>query len=498
MSLVRPTDPVPVDDLGRTHFIGLGGAGMSGIARVLLQSGVEVSGSDARDSDTLRELEELGARVHVGHAAEHLGDAETVVVSSAVRESNPELAEAGRRALRILPRAAALGALLLGREGIAVAGTHGKTTTTSMVTVVLQHVGAEPGYVIGGRLVTTGLSADAGIKSPIAVEADESDGSFLMLSPKIAVVTNVEADHLDNYSGIEEIHANFDAFVDRVERTLIVGIDDEGARRVARVARERGKKVLTYGEAPEADYRITRIRPRGFSTEFTIATAEGEVQGTVAVPGRHNVLNAAAAVAVADELGHDLEVAVEGIADFGGAARRFEPKGAAGGVGVYDSYAHHPTELDADLRATRGALASFAEEAREAGEEQEPGRIIAVFQPHLFSRTRIFAEEFGAALTLADEAVVLEIYAAREDPEPGVTAELITSKVGHDRVHYVPDRADAVRLVAELARPGDIVLTMGAGDVTELGPLIVDRLAEAADVEEVARSLGHGGGRDED
>ncbi|MDT0327242.1 UDP-N-acetylmuramate--L-alanine ligase [Nocardiopsis lambiniae] len=498
MTLVRPTAPIPVDELGRTHFIGLGGAGMSGIARVLLQSGVEVSGSDARDSDTLRDLEEMGARAHVGHAAENLGAAETVVVSSAVRENNPELAEARRRGLRVLPRAAALGALLLGREGIAIAGTHGKTTTTSMVTVVLQHLGVDPGYVIGGKLVTTGLGADAGIGGPIAVEADESDGSFLMLSPKIAVVTNVEADHLDNYSGIEEIHANFASFVDRVERTLIVGIDDEGARRVARTARERGKKVLTYGETADADYRITRIRPRGFTTEFTLATADGgEIEGSVAVPGRHNVLNAVAAIAVADELGHDLEVAVEGIADFGGAARRFEAKGAAGGVGVYDSYAHHPTELEADLRATRGALESFAEQAREAGEEQPEGRIIAVFQPHLYSRTRIFADEFGAALTLADEVVVLGIYAAREDPEPGVTAELITSRVGHDRVHHTPDRADAVRLAADLARPGDIVLTMGAGDITELGPLIVDRLAEVADVEEMAESLGRGGrGRD--
>jgi UDP-N-acetylmuramate--alanine ligase len=482
MSLVRPTEPVPVDKLGRTHFIGLGGAGMSGIARVLLQSGVEVSGSDARDSDTLRELEQMGADVHVGHAADNLGTAETLVVSSAIREDNPELVEARRRGLRVLPRAAALGALLLGREGVAVSGTHGKTTTTSMVAVVLQHVGADPGYVIGGKLVTTGLGADAGIGEVIAVEADESDGSFLMLSPKIAVVTNVEADHLDNYSGIEEIHANFASFVDRVERTLVVGVDDPGARRVAELARERGKRVLTYGEAEDADYRVTRVRARGFTTEFTIRTANGEpVDGQLAVPGRHNVLNAAAAVAVADELGHDLEVAVEGIADFAGAARRFEPKGEAGGVAVYDSYAHHPTEIEADLRATRAALESLAEEAREDGREHAGGRVVALFQPHLYSRTRIFAEEFAAALSLADEVVVTEVYAAREDPEPGVTAELITSRVAHDRVWYVPGRDDAVLRVAELVGPGDIVLTMGAGDVTELGPRIVEALAQRAD-----------------
>ncbi|WP_017572708.1 UDP-N-acetylmuramate--L-alanine ligase [Nocardiopsis halotolerans] len=478
MSLVRPTEPVPVDKLGRTHFIGLGGAGMSGIARVLLQSGVEVSGSDARDSDTLRALEEMGADVHVGHAAENLGTAETLVVSSAIREDNPELAEARRRGLRVLPRAAALGALLLGREGVAVSGTHGKTTTTSMVAVVLQHLGIDPGYVIGGNLVTTGLGADAGVGEVIAVEADESDGSFLMLSPKIAVVTNVEADHLDNYSGIEEIHANFASFVDRVERTLIVGVDDPGARRVAELARERGRKVLTYGEAEDADYRITRVRARGFTTEFTIRTAQGEpVDGHLAVPGRHNVLNAAAAVAVADELGHDLDVAVEGIADFAGASRRFESKGEAAGVAVYDSYAHHPTEIEADLHATRAVLESLAEQAEETGQEHPGGRIVALFQPHLYSRTRIFAEEFAAALSLADEVVVTEVYAAREDPEPGVTGELITSRVAHDRVAYVPGRDEAVRRVVDLVRPGDIVLTMGAGDVTELGPRIVDAIA---------------------
>ena len=479
MSLVRQTEPVPVDKLGRTHFIGLGGAGMSGIARVLLQSGVEVSGSDARDSDTLRELELMGARVHVGHASENLGPADTLVVSSAIREDNPELVEARRRGIRILPRAAALGALLLNREGVAVSGTHGKTTTTSMVTVVLQHLGAEPGYVIGGKLVTTGLGADAGVGDAIAVEADESDGSFLMLSPKIAVVTNVEADHLDNYSGLDEIHDNFANFVDRVERTLIVGVDDPGARKVAELARERGKRVLTYGEAADADYRITRIRARGFTTEFTLQTVDGDpIDGTVAVPGLHNVLNAAAAVAVADQLGHDLDVAVEGIADFAGAARRFELKGQGDGVGVYDSYAHHPTEIDADLRATRAALASFSEDT----EDDVPlGRVVALFQPHLYSRTRIFAEEFAAALSLADEVVVMEVFAAREDPEPGVTGELITSKVSHERVRYVPGREEAVRTVVELARPGDIVLTMGAGDVTELGPHVVAALSERAE-----------------
>ncbi len=257
---------------------------------------------------------------------------------------------------------------------------------------------------------------------------------------------------------------------------------------MAELARERGKKVLTYGEDENADYRITRVRARGFTTEFTLRTAGGEpIDGTVAVPGRHNVLNAAAAVAVADELGHDLDVAVEGIADFAGAARRFELKGEGNGVGVYDSYAHHPTEIEADLRATRAALESFT---RDSEEDIPLGRVVALFQPHLYSRTRIFAEEFAAALSLADEVVVMEVYAAREDPEPGVTGELITSKVSHGRVWYVSGREEAVRRAAALAHPGDIVLTMGAGDVTELGPRIVAALAEAAEGDGTGREQG--------
>ncbi|EOR71842.1 UDP-N-acetylmuramate--L-alanine ligase [Thermobifida fusca] len=471
MSLVEPTEPVEVDKLGRVHFIGMGGAGMSGIARVLLQRGVEVSGSDARDSALLRELEELGATVHVGHAAEHVGDADTVVVSSAIRDTNPELVEARARNLRILPRAAALGALLLGRYGVAVAGTHGKTTTTSMITVVLQHLGAMPGYVIGGQLVTTGLGADAGADDIIVVEADESDGSFLMLSPRVAVITNVEADHLDNYGDLEEIHDKFAAFIGRVSETVVVGVDDPGARRVAEVARQRGLKVLTYGEADTADYRVRDITVDGFTTMFTIDPPTGDpVHCTLPLPGRHNTLNAAAAVAVADTIGYDPEVAVEGLAEFAGAARRFEFKGEANGVSVYDSYAHHPTEIAADLDAARAALDSQAAKGGKAG------RIVVLFQPHLYSRTRIFAEEFAAALTKADEVVVLGIYAAREDPEPGVTAELITERIGHDRVYYRPDRDAAVECVVSVAQPGDIVLTMGAGDVTELGPRIVEAL----------------------
>ncbi|MDT0301154.1 UDP-N-acetylmuramate--L-alanine ligase [Streptomonospora wellingtoniae] len=470
MSLVPPAEPVPVDKLGRVHFIGIGGVGMSGIARVLLQLGVEVTGSDAKDGPLLHELAALGATTRVGHDAANVGTADTVVVTSAVREDNPELAEARGRGLRVVPRAAALGSLLLGRRGVAVAGTHGKTTTTSMLTVVLQHAGADPGYVIGGALVDTGTGADAGAGETVVAEADESDGSFLMLSPEIAVVTNVEADHLDNYGGLDEIHANFAAFAERVADTLVVGADDPGARRVAAIARDLGKRVVTYGESTDCDYRVAGVSADGFRTSFTLSVPGGEpLRAELAVPGRHNVLNAAAAVAAAAVLGHDPEVAVAGLAGFTGAARRFELKGEAGGVAVYDSYAHHPTEIEADLHAARAALDTRAGDA-------PPGRVVAVFQPHLYSRTRIFADEFAAALSLADEVVVLAVYAAREDPEPGVSSELITRGITRG-VAYEPDRADAVARAAAAAQPGDIVLTMGAGDVTELGPRIVEALA---------------------
>src|SRR5438067_908162 len=376
--LVSPVAPVPLADLGRVHFTGIGGAGMSGIARIMLARGVKVSGSDAVASDLLTALAGLGADVHVGHAAENIDGADTLVVSTAIRGDNPELAQARRRGLRILHRAAALASVMLGRRGVAVAGTHGKTTTTSMITTALRHCGADPGYVIGGILTETGLGAEDGTGEVFVAEADESDGSFLMLSPEVAVVTCVAADHLDNYSSPAEIEDAFAAFARRITpgRVLIAGADDPGAR------------------------------------------------------------------------------------------RRMEPKGAAGGVTVLDSYAHHPTELAADLRAAR--------------EIAPGGRVIAVFQPHLFSRTRIFAGQFGAALGLADEVFVLDVYAAREDPEPGVTGELVARAVPGGRAVFLPDRAATPGAVADVARPGDLILTMGAGDVTALGPLIVAALGARA------------------
>ncbi|WP_055483042.1 UDP-N-acetylmuramate--L-alanine ligase [Sphaerimonospora mesophila] len=463
MSLVKLVDPVPAADLGRVHFIGIGGAGMSGIARILLKRGVPVSGSDARVSDMLDELRGLGADIHVGHAASHVKNADTVVVSTAIRDSNPELGEALRRNLRVIPRAAALAAVMAGRTGIAVAGTHGKTTTSSMLAVALQKCGEDPSYCVGGRLVTTGLGADDGTGEVFVAEADESDGSFLMLTPEIAIVTNVEADHLDNYGDPQAVHESFTRFVERVGAMLVICADDPGAAALAPLARARGLEVVTYGEAPDADFRAVEITPRGLEVEFHVA-GHGGVR--LAVPGRHNAVNATAVIAVALRLGLPFDDVREGLAAFTGAKRRFEAKGEAGGVSVYDSYAHHPTELTADLRAARDVVAGA-------------GRVIAVFQPHLYSRTRFFAAEFGTALGLADEVVVLDVYGAREDPEPGVSGALVAGKVPlpTERVVYAPDRASVPALVAGRARPGDIVLTMGAGDVTDLGPRIVAELS---------------------
>jgi UDP-N-acetylmuramate--alanine ligase len=468
--LLTPADPVPAARLGRVHFTGIGGAGMSGIARIMLARGIGVSGSDAKPSAVLDELRVLGATVRVGHAAANLGTlgpGDTLVVSSAIRPDNPELAEAGRRGLRVLHRAAALASVMTGRRVIAVSGTHGKTTTTSMLTTVLRECGAEPGYVIGGVLSETGLGAEDGSGLDFVAEADESDGSFLLLSPDVAVITNVEADHLDNYASLADIEAAFTRFGRRAQGLVLTCADDPGAETVASGLNK--ERLRRYGESARADYRLSGVRSAGMAVSFTITAGHspfGEIlaEMTVAVPGRHNALNAAAAFAAAVELGFAPPRVAAALGNYRGAQRRMELKGEAAGVRVLDSYAHHPTELAADLRAARD-LAPHA-------------RVIAIFQPHLFSRTRIFAGEFGAALALADEAIVLDVYAAREDPEPGVTGQLVADAAPPGRARFVPDAAQVPALIAGIAQPGDVVLTMGAGDVTTLGPLLVEALRE--------------------
>jgi UDP-N-acetylmuramate--alanine ligase len=471
--LLTPAEPVPADRLGRVHFTGIGGAGMSGVARIMLARGIAVSGSDARPSPLLDELRALGATVHVGHAAANLGPlgpGDTLVVSSAIRPDNPELAEATRRGLRRLHRAAALASVMAGRRVIAVAGTHGKTTTTSMLATVLRECGADPGYVIGGVLAETGLGAEDGAGLDFVAEADESDRSFLLLSPDVAVITNVEADHLDNYASLADIEAAFVGFAHRVTGPVLTCADDPGAEAVA--ARLEPGRVRRYGESGHADYQVADIRPRGMAVSLTVTAQHspfGEIlaEMTVGVPGRHNALNAAAAFAVAVELGFAPPRVAAAIGRYRGAHRRMEPKGEVDGIRVLDSYAHHPTELAADLRAARDISNGH--------------NVIAVFQPHLFSRTRIFAGELGTALGLADLAVVLEVYAAREDPEPGVSGQLVADAVPTGRARFVPDGAQVPAVIAGIARPGDVVLTMGAGDVTLLGPRIVEALRERSE-----------------
>jgi UDP-N-acetylmuramate--alanine ligase len=470
MALVTPVEPVPLDELGRVHFAGIGGAGMSGIAQIMLARGVLVSGSDAAASPMLDALAALGADVHVGHSAEHVDKADTLVVSSAIRDDNPELVAARDRGIRILHRAGALASVMLGRRVIAVAGTHGKTTTTSMITTVLRATGADPSYVIGGVLAETGVGAADGAGRDFIAEADESDGSFLMFAPQVAVITNIEADHLDNYGTPERYRATFRAFAERVRPggLIVTNADDPGTRELAADLRGAPPRVRTYGESPDADYQVTDVAQDGMRTRLTL-TAEntpfGAIQASlsVGVPGRHNASNAAAAFTTAVELGIAPQHAATALGGYRGAARRLEPKGEASGVLVLDTYAHHPTELEADLLAARGITS---------------GRVIAVFQPHLYSRTRIFAAQFATALRLADVAVVLDVYAAREDPEPGVSGALIADSV--PGALFISDITTLPDLIATLASPGDLVLTMGAGDVTKQGPVILKALAESA------------------
>lgn len=472
------------------HFVGIGGSGMGGIAEVLLNLGYAVQGSDLKPNAVTQRLERLGAQIHIGHSAGHLGEADVVVVSSAVDRSNPEITAALANRIPVVPRAEMLGELMRFRYSVAVAGTHGKTTSTSMLTTVLRECGADPSYVIGGILAGTGLGADEGSGDIFVAEADESDGSFLMLSPEAAIVTCVEADHLDNYPGLAEIEAAFAAFTRRIRPggLLVACADDPGAAALAAAVRAAAPqavasgalpiRVRSYGESADADYRVSGVTTRGMAVSLDVSGSadgplgndglfnNGGVRVDIGVPGRHNALNAAAVFAVAAELGFPAGQIANGLAAYRGALRRLELKGEADGVRVLDSYAHHPTEVTADLRAARDIA--------------EGGRVIVVFQPHLFSRTRIFATALGEALGLADEVLVLDVYAAREDPEPGVSGELVASRVPGGRARYLPDPTGVAGAVAATGKPGDLVLTMGAGDVTALGPLIVAALRARA------------------
>ena len=489
MKVPVPDELLPADRLGRVHFVGIGGAGLSGIARIMLARGIEVSGSDAKPSATLEALRALGARCFVGHAAEQVHGADTVVVSTAVREDNPEVVEARRLGLRLLPRSAALEAVMQGRRVIAVAGTHGKTTTTSMLTVALQHCGADPSFAIGGELNESGSNAHDGTGDLFVAEADESDGAFLVYSPYVALVTNVEADHLDNYGTPEAYRAAFVQFLDRIDPSgfLVACIDDPGAADLAAIARERGIEVVGVGESDEADVRADAVSLVGSTSTFGVVDRGrrlGEVR--LQIPGRHYVLDALAALATGLRLGHAFADLASGLGAYSGTRRRMEPKGEVGGLRVVDSYAPHPQGIAGDLEAARSLAGS--------------GRVVVAFQPHMVSRTRIFGAEMGVALGAADEVVVMDVYVAREDPEPGVTGALVADAVplAPEHVVFEPSwSATAGHLVAR-ARPGDVILTLGAGDVTLLGPHVLAELEARASGQPVLEQRGEEAGDDAD
>ena len=452
------------------HLVGVGGAGMSGLARLLLAGGHRVTGSDRRKSATLEALRALGAEVWAGHDGTRLGRPDLVVASTAIRATNPELVAARILGIPVLGRAQLLALLMAGKDGIAVAGTHGKTTTTGMVVAILEAAGLDPSYAVGGDFKSSGVNAAAGGGPHFVAEADESDGSFLELSPAVAVVTNVEADHLDHWGDLEGVRGAFRAFVGQLpdDGTAVLCADDPGALDLASAAR---CEVVTYGFAADAEVRGGDLTLDAWSSSFTVSDG-GRSLGRVAlaVPGRHNVQNALGAIAAALAAGAPFQAAVAGLATFTGAARRFHLRAEAGGVTVVDDYAHNPPKVAAALAAAR--LGPWK-------------RVVAVFQPHLYSRTRLFAAEFGRALAAADVVVVTDVYGAREDPEPGVDGALVAGAVRHARPDldcvYEPDRSALAARVASLVQPGDLVLTLGAGDITtladELAPLLRGRTA---------------------
>jgi UDP-N-acetylmuramate--alanine ligase len=451
------------------HFIGIGGAGMSGIAKVLHERGQAVTGSDLRRSRFSAALEAMGVPVTIGHDAANLGDPEIVVVSTAIPESNPELAEARRRRLQVWPRARMLAELAGERLTVAVAGTHGKTSTSSMAAAAFLEAGEDPTFLIGGELTGLGTNARGGSGRHYVVEADESDGSFLLLDPFCAIVTNIEADHLDHYGSLAEIVETFREFLSRIrpDGVAVLCADDPI---LAELSAGTGRRTVSYGRSAAADVRLMAYEPTAAGGEFTVALPDGSViPCSVGIPGEHMALNATGVLAAAWALGVDVRRAATGIACFAGVKRRFEPVGEIGGVRVVDDYAHHPTEVRATLAAAR---------------ENAGAAVWVVFQPHRYTRTAALCREFGEAFSDADRVVLLDVYSAGEAPVPGVSGKTLVDSVlrSHPRTRlaYFPHPSAVAGYVADRARPGDLVLTMGAGDVTAMGPEIVRALTERA------------------
>lgn len=452
----------------RIHFVGIGGIGMSGIAEVLIDQGYEVSGSDLKPGAVTHRLEGLGAAVRYGHEAGNVRGAHVVVRSSAVGEDNPEVRAAVDLGIPVIPRAEMLAELMRMKHGLAVAGTHGKTTTTSLLATCLAAAGLDPTVVVGGRIKALGTNARLGQGEYLVAEADESDGSFLRLSPTIAVVTNIDPEHLDHYGDFEAAKDAFLRFVDRVPfyGAAVLCLDHPVIQDMLPRVR---KRAITYGLASQADFRATSIGHSGTESTFT-AHRRGEVLGDVrlAMPGRHNVLNALATIAVCDELDVPWETVRSALSEFGGVGRRFEVKGVRRGVTVVDDYAHHPEEIRATLRAARDGF---------------PGRLVAVFQPHRYSRVRDLFAEFVRAFNDADLLYVTPIYAAGEAPIPGIDADALWRGLrehGHKTAGLANGRGDLVREVAAAARPGDVVISLGAGDITTFGDELLGALGPPA------------------
>ncbi|MDF0513398.1 UDP-N-acetylmuramate--L-alanine ligase [Agromyces sp. H3Y2-19a] len=448
-------------ELGAVHFVGIGGSGMSGIARLFIGAGHRVTGSDVRDSANIAALRELGAEIAIGHDAANLGDADAVVVTGALWQDNPEYQLALERGLPVLHRSQALAWLISGQRLVSVAGAHGKTTSTGMIVTGLLALGADPSFVNGGVIDGLGVSSSAGEGELFVVEADESDGSFLLYDTAVALITNVDPDHLDHYGSREAFEQAFVDFADRASEFVVISSDDAGAQRVHE--RLGHANVVTFGEAADASVRVHSIETDG-PVAFVIAYDGVDYAARLRIPGKHNAINAAGAFAVLVGLGYEPAAALEGISRFTGTGRRFELHGTVGGVSVYDDYAHHPTEVAAALAAARTVVGD--------------GRIIAVHQPHTYSRTQAFAKEFAEVLEeFADETVVLDVYGAREDPVPGVTGALVSERFADpEKVAFIADWQAAADHTAKIARDGDFVITLGCGDVYRIVPQLLGSL----------------------
>ncbi|ROQ40856.1 UDP-N-acetylmuramate--L-alanine ligase [Frondihabitans sp. PhB188] len=460
--MIKPDldQPLP-ETIGRAHFVGIGGSGMSGIARVFLAAGIPVSGSDSRESGNVEALRALGATVAIGHDAANVGDADTLVVTGALWQDNPEYQLALERGIPVLHRSQALAWLIGGHRLVSVAGAHGKTTSTGMIITALLEADRDPSFVNGGVIQSLGVSAKGGADDLFVIEADESDGSFLLYDTSIALITNVDADHLDHYGSREAFDEAFVAFASAASEFVAISSDDPGAVAVSHKLDR--SKVVTFGAAADADIRVADVTTSG-PVAFTLVHAGVERRVQLSVPGHHNALNAAGAYAVLTGLGLSPEESIAGLEVFGGTQRRFELHGTVRGVSVFDDYAHHPTEVAAALQAARSVVGD--------------GRLIAVHQPHLYSRTQMMAGEFADAYeSLADHTVVLDVYGAREDPVPGVTGALVTERFRDAaKADYVPDWQAAADRVAEIAREGDFVITLGCGDVYRIVPQLLGSL----------------------